>query len=96
MQCISIKKGKDLKMKPEVYANSLKRTNGLQQATKIAEHNMKNTMPSEWNGVVNKEGSSTIFTVSKRPGKFERDKICLPKLNNFWKHVYHILKKETV
>lgn len=85
-----------MKINCNKYATELRQRNGLPKAVKIAEYHMKNTMPAIWQGVLNKENNSSIFTTSTKFNKFEQNKINLPNLNNFWVQVYNILKKQKV
>lgn len=75
--------------KPEVYANELKRANGLDKAIKIANSLRTNTHPSQHSYVPN----GPVFNHTGRHNKNDLNTNHLTYLHNWWTQVYHILKK---
>ncbi len=77
-------------MKPETYSEEFRKTMGKEKALQIAERCYKESMPENWGSLP----ESPVFHKRNKQNQIFLDEKHLRANNNWWKHVYFILKKK--
>jgi hypothetical protein len=77
-----------MRIKAEVYAEELRKRNGLDKALQIATMRMKESSPNNWQHL-----PPVFFQKDRRGNKVLPEKR-LKNLHNWWTHVFYILKKK--
>jgi hypothetical protein len=78
------------KIRAEVFAEQLKRSNGLDVALRIANNNMRGTSPEAWSGLPN----SPVYFKKDNRGNSSLNNKKMSNTHGYWTQVFHVLKKK--